>query len=143
MGVTIALIIFLCSYFFIVSKNLIELSLLALVERSCLLFGVYELNAAFLHHIDWHTITLLLAMMILVSITSQSGFFEYVAVTLAKGVNGRPLPLLIAITSLNCFWFCLFQQCDNRPFNCANCVYTDQFIEASGCSFSYIDCHGS
>jgi Na+/H+ antiporter NhaD/arsenite permease-like protein len=39
-------------------------------------------------------------MMILVSITSQSGFFEYVAITLAKRVDGRPVPLLIVISTL-------------------------------------------
>ncbi|GAE35098.1 Na+/H+ antiporter NhaD type [Halalkalibacter akibai JCM 9157] len=42
-------------------------------------------------------------MMILVSITSQSGFFEYVAVSLARAVQGRPIPLLIVISSLTAF----------------------------------------
>lgn len=103
MGVTLALIIFLCSYFFIITEKLNRAVIACFGGALMLVCGVYELNAAFLHHIDWHTITLLLAMMILVSITSQSGFFEYVAVTLAKRVHGRPLPLLIVISSLTAF----------------------------------------
>ncbi|MFC0473639.1 ArsB/NhaD family transporter [Halalkalibacter kiskunsagensis] len=103
MGVTLALIIFLCSYFFIITEKLNRAVIACFGGVLMLVFGVYEINAAFLHHIDWHTITLLLAMMILVSITSQSGFFEYVAVSLAKWVNGRPVPLLIVISSLTAF----------------------------------------
>jgi Na+/H+ antiporter NhaD/arsenite permease-like protein len=41
--------------------------------------------------------------MILVSITSQSGFFEYVAVSMAKWVEGRPIPLLIVISTFTAF----------------------------------------
>lgn len=103
MGVTLALIIFLCSYFFIITEKLNRAVIACFGGVLMLVFGVYEINAAFLHHIDWHTITLLLAMMILVSITSQSGFFEYVAVSLARAVQGRPIPLLIVISSLTAF----------------------------------------
>ncbi|WP_332694237.1 ArsB/NhaD family transporter [Halalkalibacter lacteus] len=103
MGVTLALIIFLCSYFFIITEKLNRAVIACFGGVLMLVFGVYEINSAFLQHIDWHTITLLLAMMILVSITSQSGFFEYVAVSLAKRVNGRPVPLLIVISSLTAF----------------------------------------
>ncbi|KHF42000.1 ArsB/NhaD family transporter [Halalkalibacter okhensis] len=103
MGVTLALIIFLCSYFFIITEKLNRAVIACFGGVLMLVFGVYEINAAFLHHIDWHTITLLLAMMILVSITSQSGFFEYVAVSLAKWVDGRPVPLLVVISSLTAF----------------------------------------
>ena len=103
MGVTLALIIFLCSYFFIITEKLNRAVIACFGGVLMLVFGVYEINAAFLHHIDWHTITLLLAMMILVSITSQSGFFEYVAVSLAKAVGGRPVPLLIMISTLTAF----------------------------------------
>jgi Na+/H+ antiporter NhaD/arsenite permease-like protein len=103
MGVTLALIIFLCSYFFIITEKLNRAVVACFGGVLMLVFGVYEINAAFLQHIDWHTITLLLAMMILVSITSQSGFFEYVAVSLAKWVNGKPVPLLIVISSLTAF----------------------------------------
>lgn len=103
MEVTLALVIFLCSYFFIITEKLNRAVVACFGGVLMLIFGVYEINSAFLHHIDWHTITLLLAMMILVSITSQSGFFEFVAVSLAQKVGGKPLPLLIVISSLTAF----------------------------------------
>ncbi|MFD1639979.1 ArsB/NhaD family transporter [Evansella tamaricis] len=96
----LALVIFIVSYVFIISEKL-NRALIACLGGVLMLFtGVLDLNGAFLDHIDWHTIVLLLSMMILVSITSQSGFFEFVAVTLAKMVNGKPIPLLIVISTL-------------------------------------------
>lgn len=65
-----------------------------------LLMGIYDIDAAFLKYIDWNTISLLFAMMIIVSITGKTGMFEYVAIVLAKWVNGRPIPLLIVISVL-------------------------------------------
>ncbi|MDQ0254249.1 Na+/H+ antiporter NhaD/arsenite permease-like protein [Evansella vedderi] len=95
-----ALAIFTISYIFIISEK-INRALVACLGGVFMLFaGVLDLNAAFLEHIDWHTIVLLLSMMILVSITSQSGFFEFIAVFLAQRIKGRPIPLLIMISTL-------------------------------------------
>jgi Na+/H+ antiporter NhaD/arsenite permease-like protein len=96
----LALVIFIISYVFIISEK-INRALIACLGGVFMLFaGVIDLNSAFLEHIDWHTIVLLLSMMILVSITSQSGFFEFLAVSLAKFIHGRPVPLLIVISTL-------------------------------------------
>ncbi|MDG5786438.1 ArsB/NhaD family transporter [Evansella sp. AB-P1] len=96
----VALVIFIISYIFIISEKM-NRALIACVGGVFMLFaGVLDLNSAFLQHIDWHTIVLLLSMMILVSITSQSGFFEFLAVYMAKLINGRPIPLLIMISTL-------------------------------------------
>ncbi len=65
-----------------------------------LLFGVYNIDRAFLHYIDWNTIALLFSMMIIVIITSKTGVFEYTAIKMAQIVNGRPIPLLIVISLL-------------------------------------------
>lgn len=95
-----AVVIFVISYIFIITEKL-NRALVACVGGVFMLFlGVLDLNAAFLEHIDWHTIVLLLSMMILVSITSQSGFFEFIAVSLAKLIKGRPVALLIMISTL-------------------------------------------
>lgn len=40
------------------------------------IFGIVDTEKAFTHHIEWGTITLLIGMMILVGITSKSGFFN-------------------------------------------------------------------
>ncbi|WP_375535302.1 ArsB/NhaD family transporter [Alteribacillus sp. HJP-4] len=62
--------------------------------------GVVEMQLMFTRYIDWHTIALLLAMMMIVSISSQSGLFEYAAIKSAQIVKGRPLPLLFFLSVL-------------------------------------------
>lgn len=98
MQLTFAFIIFIVSYALIISEKLNRALVACIGGVLMLFFGVLDLDSAFIHHIDWHTITLLLSMMILVSITSQSGFFEYIAITVAKKVKGKPIPLLIVIS---------------------------------------------
>lgn len=100
MELTSAFIIFITSYIVIISEK-VNRALVACIGGVLMVFtGVLDLDTAFVQYIDWHTITLLLSMMILVSVTSQSGFFEYIAVSLAKQVKGRPIPLLIVISVL-------------------------------------------
>ncbi|OIJ21959.1 hypothetical protein BKP45_04585 [Anaerobacillus alkalidiazotrophicus] len=100
MELTTAFIIFIVSYVLIISEKLNRALVACIGGVLMLFFGVLDLDAAFINHIDWHTITLLLSMMILVSITSQSGFFEYIAITVAKKVKGKPIPLLVVISLL-------------------------------------------
>ncbi len=100
MEITFALIIFVLSYTFIIGEKY-NRALVACFGGVLMLFtGVLDLDAAFITYIDWHTIALLFSMMILVSVTSQSGLFEYIAVTVAKFVKGKPVPLLIVLSIL-------------------------------------------
>lgn len=103
MELTFAFIIFIISYALIITEKFNRALVACFGGVLMLFFGVLDLDAAFIHHIDWHTITLLLSMMILVSITSQSGFFEYIAITVAKKVKGKPIPLLIVVSLLTGF----------------------------------------
>ncbi|PYZ98809.1 hypothetical protein CR205_09625 [Alteribacter lacisalsi] len=100
MALMLTILIFVVSYVFIISEKYNRALVACLGGVAMLFAGVLNLNTAFIEHIDWHTIVLLLSMMILVSITSQSGFFEYVAITLARFVKGKPLPLLLVISTL-------------------------------------------
>ncbi|WP_280768614.1 ArsB/NhaD family transporter [Salipaludibacillus daqingensis] len=96
----LALIIFIASYILIIMEKMNRALVACFGGILMLLVGVLDLDNAFLQHIDWHTIVLLLSMMILVSITSKSGLFEYIAITLAKMVKGKPIPILIVISTL-------------------------------------------
>ncbi len=100
MQLTLAFTIFIVSYAFIISEKLNRALVACIGGVLMLFFGILDLDSAFIHHIDWHTIALLLSMMILVSITSQSGFFEYLAIMVAKKVKGKPIPLLIVVSLL-------------------------------------------
>ncbi|UFT97893.1 ArsB/NhaD family transporter [Radiobacillus kanasensis] len=95
MSTTIAILVFLISYFFIMTEK-INRALVALAGGALLLLlNIYEWEDAFAEFIDWKTIALLFSMMVLVSITKKTGLFEYIAITFAQKVKGEPLKLLI------------------------------------------------
>lgn len=97
MTVTIAIVVFIISYIFIMTEK-INRALVALFGGLLLLLtGVYQWEDAVLSYIDWNTVALLFAMMVLVSITKRTGVFEYIAIWIAKLVKGKPIPLLIGI----------------------------------------------
>ncbi|SER73126.1 ArsB/NhaD family transporter [Salipaludibacillus aurantiacus] len=96
----LALIIFIASYTLIIAEKFNRALVACLGGVFMLLAGVLNLENVFLQHIDWHTIILLLSMMILVSITSQSGLFEFLAISLARMVKGKPVALLVVISTL-------------------------------------------
>lgn len=95
----IAIIVFLIAYALIISEK-IHRTVTALAGAVALiLFQVISQETAF-HHIDFNTIGLLIGMMIIVSIVSQTGLFKYLAVWVAKKVNADPLKLLVALGAL-------------------------------------------
>ncbi|WP_349408001.1 ArsB/NhaD family transporter [Pseudalkalibacillus sp. SCS-8] len=99
-SVILALIIFLISYIGIMLEK-INRSLVACCGGVIMLIlGILDVEQAFFEHVDWNTIALLFSMMILVSITSQNGVFEYVAIKLAQLVQGKPIPLLIVMSTI-------------------------------------------
>ncbi|WP_226667237.1 ArsB/NhaD family transporter [Metabacillus litoralis] len=96
----LTVIIFLVTYFIIMTEKIDRAVAAGLGGVLMLIVGIYDVNKAFLSYIDWNTIALLFAMMLIVIITSQTGVFEYVAIVMAKVVGGRPIPLLIVISTL-------------------------------------------
>lgn len=62
-----------------------------------LLTQVYTWETVITKYIDWHTIALLFAMMVLVGITKNTGVFSFIAIRLAKVVKGDPKKLLIGV----------------------------------------------
>jgi len=92
----IAIIIFLVAYALIISEK-IHRTVIALAGGTLLiLFQVISQETAF-HHIDFNTIGLLIGMMLLVGIVSQTGLFTYLAIWAAKKVNAQPIKILVVI----------------------------------------------
>jgi Na+/H+ antiporter NhaD/arsenite permease-like protein len=88
--------IFLVSYAFIVSEK-IHRTIVAMIGGALMiLLGVVDQEVA-IHHIDFNTLGLLIGMMILVTITADTGIFKYVAIWSAKKVKGNPIHILIAL----------------------------------------------
>ncbi|MFC1508180.1 SLC13 family permease [Candidatus Omnitrophota bacterium] len=93
----VASIIVLLSLYFIVSEKMDKLiavssgALLMIVVGS--MMGFYSQNEA-LKAIDFNTLGLLLGMMIIASMLKRTGFFTYIAISLAKLSKGKPWMLM-------------------------------------------------
>jgi len=92
-----AIIIFFLTYGLIISEK-IHRTIIAMIGGGLMvLLGIVNQETA-IHHIDFNTIGLLIGMMIIVSITAETGVFKYVAIWSAKKVKGRPLSILIVLS---------------------------------------------
>jgi Na+/H+ antiporter NhaD/arsenite permease-like protein len=98
----IAIAIFLISYGLITSEKIHRTIVAMLGGIMMLILGIVSQETA-LHHIDFNTLGLLIGMMIIVSITSETGIFKYMAVLAAKKANGDPLRILIYLALITAF----------------------------------------
>lgn len=95
-----AIAVFLITYGVIVSEKFDRAVVAILGGTIMALFGVMDAHKVFTHYIEWNTIVLLIGMMILVSITNQTGVFQWVAIKAAKAVKGNPIRLLLMLSIL-------------------------------------------
>jgi Na+/H+ antiporter NhaD/arsenite permease-like protein len=61
-----------------------------------ILFGIVDQQSA-MHHIDFNTLGLLIGMMIIVSITAETGLFNYIALLSAKKAKGDPVRIMVSL----------------------------------------------
>jgi Na+/H+ antiporter NhaD/arsenite permease-like protein len=93
----LAIGIFIITYGLIISEK-IHRTIIAMLGGGCVvLFGIVKQETA-IAHIDFNTLGLLAGMMIIVSITAETGVFKFVAIWSAKKVKGKPLAILIALS---------------------------------------------
>ncbi|ADI25619.1 ArsB/NhaD family transporter [Geobacillus sp. C56-T3] len=95
-----AIAVFLITYAMIIAEKIHRAVIALLGAALMVIFGIVDAEKAFTHHIEWGTITLLIGMMILVGITSKSGFFQYMAIKAAKLAKGSPVRILIMLSLL-------------------------------------------
>jgi len=97
-----ALTIFLIIYAFIISEK-IHRTIVAMIGGILMVvFGIVDQEIA-IHHIDFNTLGLLIGMMLIVSITAETGVFKYVAIWSAKKAQGDPIRILIALALITAF----------------------------------------
>ena len=89
----IAVVIFVLTYIFIIIEK-IPTALTALLGALALVFANILTSHEFTHFIEFDVIFLLIGMMIIVHIVSDTGIFEWVAIKVAQVVKGNPFPLL-------------------------------------------------
>ncbi len=97
MELMVTLIVFIVCYLFLLWDQ-INRALVALCGAAILiLFNIFSVDQALSTYVDWSTIVLLFSMMVLISITSKTGVFEFVSLWMIKKLNGRPVSLFIWI----------------------------------------------
>ena len=92
----LGLLIFIAIYVLIITEKLPNT--LSALLGGFLMIGVKILGEeeAF-DAIDWEVIFLLIGMMIIVHILSETGLFQWIAIKLAQSVKGEPFPIMILL----------------------------------------------
>ncbi len=98
----LAAFIFVASYTLIVSEKIHRTIVALFGAVLMILTGILTQEQA-ISYIDFNTLGLLIGMMILVTITMQTGVFSYMAVWSAKKARGNPILLLVFLSVLTAF----------------------------------------
>ncbi len=94
-----SIIIFVVAYFFIVTEK-IEKSIEALLGAVAVIAGGLISFEDAVHSIDLNVIFLLVGMMTCVGILAETGFFEWVAIFIAKRMKGDAVKILISMLTV-------------------------------------------
>jgi len=95
----IACVIFAIAYAGILTEKIHKTVAALAGGMAMVVLGVIREDAAFAS-IDLSVILLLTGMMILTHYLAESGFFEYVAIRIAQASRGRPVPLILLLSTL-------------------------------------------
>ena len=87
---TVAVIIFVAAYALIISEKVHRTIVGICGAMLMIVFGILDQETA-IHHIDFNTLGLLMGMMIIVNVTSETGLFNFLAI---------PIKLLVALSAL-------------------------------------------
>ena len=91
--------IFVAAYALIISEKIHRTIIGICGAMLMILLGIINQETA-IHHIDFNTLGLLMGMMVIVNITSETGLFNYLAIWAAKKVKAKPISLLVALSLL-------------------------------------------
>ena len=95
----VAIVIFVVAYALIISEKVHRTIVGLFGAMLMILFGIIEQETA-VHHIDFNTLGLLMGMMIIVNITSETGLFNFLAIWAAQKVKGQPIALLVVLSTI-------------------------------------------
>lgn len=96
---TVAVIIFVAAYALIISEK-VHRTIVGIVGAMLMIIAGIISQETAIHHIDFNTLGLLMGMMIIVNITSETGLFNFLAIWAAKKVKAQPVKLLVALSLL-------------------------------------------
>lgn len=94
-----SIVIFVLVYILLASEK-VEKSVAAMLGASAVILGgLIDFESA-MQAIDLNVIFLLVGMMTCVAILAETGFFEWVAISVAKAMNGRAIPILVMLLTV-------------------------------------------
>lgn len=96
---TVAVVIFIAAYALIISEK-VHRTIVGIVGAMLMIIAGIISQETAIHHIDFNTLGLLMGMMIIVNITSETGLFNFLAIWAAKKVKAHPVKLLVALSAL-------------------------------------------
>ncbi|GIP39881.1 membrane protein [Paenibacillus sp. J31TS4] len=97
-----AIVLFLLTYAFIVAEKIHRTIIAMTGAVLVVILGLVDQETA-IHHIDFNTLGLLIGMMIIVSITAETGLFSFIAIKAAKGAKGDPVRILLLLAVITAF----------------------------------------
>ena len=95
----VAVVIFVTAYALIISEKVHRTIVGIFGAMLMILCGILDQQTA-ITHIDFNTLGLLMGMMIIVNVTSETGLFNFLAIWAAKKVKAQPIALLLALSAL-------------------------------------------
>ena len=95
----VAIVIFVIAYALIISEKVHRTIVGLFGAMLMILFGIISQETA-VHHIDFNTLGLLMGMMIIVNITSETGLFNFLAIWAAQKVKAQPVALLVVLSTI-------------------------------------------
>ena len=95
----VAIVIFVVAYALIISEKVHRTIVGLFGAMLMILFGIIDQEVA-VHHIDFNTLGLLMCMMNIVNITSETGLFNFLAIWAAQKVKAQPIALLVVLSTI-------------------------------------------
>ena len=95
----VAIVIFVIAYALIISEKVHRTIVGLFGAMLMILCGIIDQETA-VHHIDFNTLGLLMGMMIIVNITSETGLFNFLAIWAAQKVKAQPIALLVVLSTI-------------------------------------------
>jgi Na+/H+ antiporter NhaD/arsenite permease-like protein len=92
----LAIGIFFITYGLIIAEKIHRTIVAMLGGVLMVVLGIVDQQSA-MHHIDFNTLGLLIGMMIIVSITAETGLFKYIALISAKKAKGDPVRIMLSL----------------------------------------------
>lgn len=133
-----SIIIFALAYFFIATEKLDKTIVAVLGAAAVLTLNLVPYSEA-VHAIDLNVIFLIVGMMVCVSVLAKSGFFEWLAMLLAKKAGGKPSSIIFCLTVLTAVLSALLDNVTTVVLIAPVTILIAQILEISAVPFLILE----